>query len=428
MADYYNEPLRPQFHFTAPTGWLNDPNGLVFYAGEYHLFYQHNPHGTNWGNMTWGHAVSRDLVHWEPLPLAILPDARGHAFSGSAVVDWQNAAGFGREALLAFYTAAGDQVTPSQPYTQCLAASTDRGRTWTKFAGNPILNEITPGNRDPKVFWHDPSQRWVMALYVGVAGRHTIQFFTSTDLKQWQWRSTRDGFYECPDIFELDGRWVLFGADGRYVVGSFDGERFTVASGKHTSDWGTNFYAAQTFNDIPAADGRRILIGWMLGGQYPGMPFNQQMTFPCELALREGLLCKWPVREIATLHETAYDTPGLEGELFDIAAEIDPGNALECGFDVRGHSIRYVVGDQELFSGKQAVRLPLENGRFRIRLLVDRTSIELFGNGGRVTSSSCFLPDSNNRRVEFVTTGGTARLISFTAWKLRSAWSDNAGR
>ena len=363
----YDEPLRPQFHFTAPTGWLNDPNGLVFYAGEYHLFFQHNPHGTNWGNMTWGHAVSRDLVHWEALPLAILPDARGHAYSGSAVVDWQNTAGFGREALLAFYTAAGDQVISPQSYTQCLAASTDHGRTWTKFAGNPILNEITPGNRDPKVFWHAPSQQWVMALYVGEGDRHAIQFFTSNDLKQWQWRSTSDGFYECPDIFELNGRWVLFGADGRYVVGAFDGAKFTVASGKHSSDWGANFYAAQTFNDIPATDGRRILIGWMRGGQYPGMPFNQQMTFPCELTLRGDRLCKWPVREIAVLHEKSYDTPKLEGELFDIEAEIDPGNALECGFDVRGHPIRYVVGDQELFSGQQSVRLPLENGRFRIR-------------------------------------------------------------
>ncbi|NWF85857.1 MAG: glycoside hydrolase family 32 protein, partial [Bryobacteraceae bacterium] len=180
----YRERLRPQFHFTSRRGWNNDPNGLVYFEGTWHLFYQHNPYGWNWGNMHWGHAVSRDLVHWKETGDVLFPDAMGTMFSGSAVVDWQNTSGFGRRGvppLVLFYTAAGgtSKLSEGRPFTQCLAYSTDKGRTWIKYAGNPVLPEITPGNRDPKVIWHEPSRRWIMTLYVENNREHTIQFYAS---------------------------------------------------------------------------------------------------------------------------------------------------------------------------------------------------------------------------------------------------------
>jgi sucrose-6-phosphate hydrolase SacC (GH32 family) len=417
MAETY----RPQFHFTARTGWLNDPNGLVCYAGEYHLFFQHNPHGTNWGNMTWGHAVSPDLVHWRQLDHALAPDALGTIFSGSAVVDWQGTAGFGREALIALYTAAGETVSPKAPTTQCLAASTDRGRTWQKYAGNPVLPQLTPGNRDPRVFWHAPTGRWIMALYVGTTAGHTVQFFAAADLKHWTHLSTLPGFYECPDLFPLGDQWVLFGADGHYLLGQFDGTTFTPTSGLLVGDWGPNYYAAQTFSDIPATDGRRILVAWMRGGRYPDMPFNQQMTFPCELTLHAGRLRKWPVRELASLYAASHDCLAESGELCDISAEIAPGHAWACGFTVRGCTVTWLAGEQCLCLGQHRAPLPLRDGRLRLRLLVDRTSLEVFGHDGEVAFSACSLPHPQEPPIAFFSHGGQARLTGLAVHDLRPA-------
>lgn len=450
----YNETLRPQFHFTAREGWLNDPNGLVFYKGEYHLFFQHNPFGTTWGNMTWGHAVSTDLVHWTQLANALEPDALGTMFSGSAVVDWKNTAGFqtGTELpLIALYTAAGNTSPASKgkPSTQCLAYSNDCGRTWTKYGVNPVVANITAGNRDPKVIWHEATGRWIMALYVGEPIEndtlHMIYFLSSPDLKQWTLLSKVDGFFECPDLFELtvqddngNTRWVLFGADGRYVVGRFDGKQFVTESGKHMGDWGGNFYAAQTYSDIPASDGRRILVGWMINGTYPDMPFNQQMTFPCELTLRafaDGIrLCKNPVREIDLLYGKTHrwadvtvnpgDNPlaSVTGSLFDVEAEIEPGNATEFGFDIRGHKVSYIVGDHELLCLGRGARLEPIDNRIKVRLLVDRASVEVFGNDGRVASSSCFLPKRDTLPFYFYANGGTVRIVSLKVHELKSSW------
>ena len=455
----YKEKYRPQFHFTARQGWLNDPNGLVWYDGEYHLFFQHNPHGTNWGNMTWGHAVSTDLVHWRQLPNAIEPDALGTIFSGSAAVDWNNSAGFqtGREkSLVALYTAAGNTSPESkgQPDTQCLAFSNDRGRSWTKYDGNPVLANIAPGNRDPRIFWHARDKHWVMALYVCEQGEtgviHAVHFFSSTDLKKWTMTGRMDGFFECPDLFEIplddpplssgrtgeatDTRWVLFGADGNYVIGRFDAGRFVPESRKHAGDFGEHFYAAQTFNDTP--DGRRILIGWMRGGEYPDMPFNQQMTFPCELTLRtfpEGIrLCKQPVREIALLRGKKHSwrnlevgpgqnpLAGINGELFDIEAEIEIGTATDFGFDIRGYPVAYMVGDNALFWRNRSAHMNPVDGRIRIRIVVDRTSAEVFGNDGFVTFSSCFRQDIFNH-IGFYSSGGTVRLHTLQVHELKPA-------
>ena len=233
----YEEKYRPQFHFTAKRGWDNDPNGLVFYKGEYHLFFQHNPFGNQWGNMTWGHAVSPDLVHWTQLRNAIEPDRMGTIFSGSAVVDWENTASFQtgpEETLVAIYTAAGGTSPESkgQPFTQCIACSNDRGRTFTKYRANPVVPHMVGDNRDPKVVWHVPTRKWIMTLYLS---GNDYRFLASPDLKTWAKLHdiTVPGCAECPDFFEMtvDGepgvtKWVWTAANDKYLVGMFDGERF----------------------------------------------------------------------------------------------------------------------------------------------------------------------------------------------------------
>ena len=342
--------MRPQFHFTAKTNWLNDPNGLVFYGGRYHLFFQHNPSGIEWGNMTWGHAVSTDLVHWRQLDEALRPDRLGTIFSGSAVVDWQNTSGFQsgpEKPLVCFFTSAGGTSAESkgQPFTQSLAFSTDGGDTWTKFAQNPVLRHVAGENRDPKVIWHAPTKKWVMALYLD--GEH-YALFSSPNLKDWTRLSDIPTFgaSECPDLFELPlaenrrglsrfaesaeqkgtvplsaggsrtgSRWIFWGGNNHYLIGRFDGTTFTKESGPHRFEYGDNYYAAQTYSDIPASDGRRIQIAWMRGGKYPGMPFNQQMSFPSSLTLEttpDGpRLFRRPVKELALLHKERHAWQGV---------------------------------------------------------------------------------------------------------------------
>jgi fructan beta-fructosidase len=320
---------------------MNDPNGMVYYDGEYHLFYQHNPFGDKWGHMSWGHAVSPDLVHWEHLPVAI-PESNGvMAFSGGAVVDWNNTSGFGREGkppLVAIYT--GHREANQSQY---IAYSNDRGRTWTMYHGNPVLDIGRKDFRDPKVFWHEPQRRWVMV--VALPDQHKVSFYSSPDLKQWSHLSdfgpaaAVGGIWECPDLFELavDGdptntRWVLIvslnpgsisgGSGMQYFVGHFDGTRFTAdspAPGITTAgmpldsvrwaDYGKDFYAAVSWSDVPREDGRRLWLGWMNNWQYaqdiPTSPWRSVQSLPRTLALRttsQGIrMVQQPVMELQQL-------------------------------------------------------------------------------------------------------------------------------
>ena len=433
----YGETYRPQFHFSAAKNWLNDPNGLVFYAGEYHLFFQHNPVGMQGAgiNMHWGHAVSPDLVHWRELPIALSPIGENQRWSGSAVVDWKNSGGFqtGAEpALIAFQTLTG--------VGQVLSYSNDRGRTWKDYAQNPVLKD---GDRDPKVFWHEPTKKWIMALYQGTS----FVFYNSPDMKAWQKLSAIEGFYECPDIFELpvDGdakktMWVLVDGDGSYRLGDFDGTKFTPVTAKLRGDWGRNFYATQTWNDIPAQDGRRLQIAWMRGASYPQMPWSQQMSFPSELSLRtfpEGIrLCKVPAREIEKLHLKSQkwenlslkpgDNPlaGQQGDLLHIVADIELGDAQEVAFELRGQGIWFSNRDKKLHAGGEAAEFyPLHN-RLKLELLLDRTSLEVFADGGRVSASSCFIEPPGNQNLAVFSKGGTAKIVSLQVHTLRSAWPD----
>jgi fructan beta-fructosidase len=440
-ADLYREALRPQLHFSPRRGWTNDPNGLVSYRGEYHLFFQHNPYGWSWGNMHWGHAVSKDLVHWEEQQEALYPDAMGPIFSGSAVVDWGNTSGLGEEGkppLVLVYTAAGN------PTVQCLASSMD-GRTFTKYAGNPVVKQITGGNRDPKVFWHEPSKRWVMTLYVGIDKKHTIHILTTPNLKDWTVRSVVDGFYECPDLFELavggdaaEKKWVLTAASSEYRVGSFDGEKFTPETPKLPGQRGRGFYAAQTFSDIPSGDGRRIQIGW-LQAPSPGMPFNQALSVPMELKLArtsDGLRLTWtPVRELEKLRtkttraggttlDPGADNPlaGASGELLEIVAVFEPKKAV-VAFNVRGVIVRYDGAKEELEVEGLRVPAPLREGKADLRILTDRTAFEMFASGGRTYVPLPVIARADNRSVEVSVKEDTVRFAVLDVHELRSIWA-----
>ncbi len=418
MPDHvlYDETHRPQFHFTAQKNWLNDPNGLVYYQGEYHLFFQHNPTSVLWGNMTWGHAVSTDLVTWTQLEHALYPDDLGTIFSGSAVVDWHNTAGFqqGEEPpLIILYTSAGAHAPTPVPFAQCLAYSNDRGRTWSKYAGNPVLGHIKGHNRDPKIIWHDATEQWLMALYLDASD---YALYGSANLQEWQHICDLQlpGVAECPDLFELpvDGdeqnaRWVFWGANGGYLLGRFDGAVYVPETEVLYAEHGANGYAAQTWSDMAATDGRRLQISWMRGGKYPAMPFNQQMSFPVELTLRttlEGIrLCRAPVREIELLQnrvhygESTELVPGkplrphVDGDLFDIRIELELAAASAVGVHICGLDLRYdVAGERLSFLAKE---------------------VELKARAGKLA-----LP------LSFYAEGGAAQLQTLAVHELRSAW------
>ena len=435
----YEERYRPQFHFSAKKNWLNDPNGCVFYDGEYHLFFQHNPKGIKWGNMTWGHAVSTDLVHWRQLPDAIVPYDGGTVFSGSAVVDSHNLSGFGKgqqQPLVAVFTHA------RKPFGQAIAYSTDKGRTWELYAkGKHVIPNqgLDGGERDPKVFWHDPSRKWIAVLWVR---KGTARFFASDDLKQWTHTSdfVVKNFYECPDMYALpvDGnhqnmKWVLHDAAFNYWIGMFDGRQFVPEEGPISGDLGANFYAAQSWSNTAP---RVVHIAWMRDGKYPGMPFNQQMSFPCQLELRtlsDGIrLCRTPVKEIENLyteHFTLKDKPlkldenllaGISGDLFDIEMEIVPGQADEFGLRLHDRAITYAAGKVSCL-GRSAPLSPVD-GTVTLRILVDRTSLEVFGNNGEISLTSCFLPKNLETKLELYAMGANAHIKSLKVRKLRSAW------
>ena len=296
------EPFRPQYHFTPEKNWMNDPNGMVFYEGEYHLFYQYNPAGDKWGHMSWGHAVSPDMVHWTHLPLALAEADNVMIFSGSAVVDWKNSSGFGKDGrppLVAVYT--GFRTTDRVQF-QCIAYSNDKGRTWTKYSGNPVIDINSMDFRDPKVQWHDATRRWIMT--VSLSAEHKVRFYGSDNLKAWTLLSefgpagATGGVWECPDLFELplpgtnDKRWVLVvnmnpgsvagGSGGQYFIGRFDGTQFvadrdslipprpgrSASESAHWFDYGPDYYAAVSWSDVPASDGRRLWLGWMSNWEY----------------------------------------------------------------------------------------------------------------------------------------------------------------
>ena len=467
----YREPLRPQFHFSPRRGWVGDPNGLVYYKGDYHLFFQYNPYGTKWGNMHWGHAVSKDLVHWQELPITLYPPKLGdHPYSGSAVVDRENTAGFknGPEDPIVI-------IFPSTRRDICLTYSTDGGRTFTEFSGNPVCK----GNGgDPRVFWHETTRRWIMItcrilksspeVPPGKPGwlekaQCGFEFFSSTDLKHWERNSGIADCWECPDLFELpiggnqkNKKWVLMPnhvpslcvggkyAGGRYLVGTFDGKQFTPDTKILQFNFGNTYGAAQSYNNIPAEDGRRINVGCAFNTRMPGMPFSQMMNFPTELRLQnteEGpRLFAWPIREISALYAAKREfsqiplspqgtvLPGVEAGLLDISAEFSVGVATEeVGLMLRGVAVTFDAKSGLLKCADRTAPLKPVNGTIKLRLLLDRVSLEIFANEGRIYMPMAILPKDEERAVTVFAKGGDVRLTVLTVHTLKSAWENDTG-
>ncbi|HZG74716.1 MAG TPA: glycoside hydrolase family 32 protein [Paenibacillus sp.] len=486
----YEETYRPQFHFSPASGWMNDPNGMVYYEGEYHLFYQYHPHSNMWGPMHWGHAVSRDLVRWEHCPIALKPDRLGTIFSGSAVVDRDDTTGFfgGGSGLVAMFTQHAAEADGAVRQRQSLAYSADRGRTWTMYAGNPVLEDRRFADfRDPKVFRDEARDRWCMALAAG----DRVMIYHSPNLIDWTFASefgadegSHDGVWECPDLFELsvDGdasrkKWVLLvsigahpdhpeGSRTQYFVGDFDGERFVSDAPPDTVLWldrGRDNYAGVTWSDIPASDGRRLFIGWMSNWMYadktPTEGWRSAMTLPRELTLRASedgaRLFQTPVRELRSLRETALrledvrldpttNDPlhSLSLDRFELEAEFELGDAESFGFVVRAGggeatTIGYDAARQCVFVDRRASgdtsfherfpcrhesRLPPRDGRIKLRLFVDRSSVELFANDGELVATDLVFPGPESRGIGLFARGGSVRAISVTAYRLATIW------
>ena len=453
----YDQALRPQFHFSSLKGWHNDPNGMVWYDGEYHLYFQHNPKDTKWGNMTWGHAVSTDMVHWKQLAHAIMPYGGGTIFSGTAIVDHSNSLGKqmgDTKSIVAFFSFA------KEPFHQAAAYSTDKGRTFTLVKnGGPIVPNqgFDKGERDPKVFWHEASKKWVMVLWVkrgakvGTAEEKLgkVRFFNSDDLVNWEMTSDFDRawVFECMDLVELpiDGdmnnkKWLLYDASFDYEIGDFDGKTFTTDKKVYKGDVGRNFYAAQSFNNSP--DDRTVMIGWMNQGGNSifleaGMPFNQQMSFPTTMELKttdDGIqLFRWPVKEIKSLYSKSYKYNNLTTEeaskklkhlsveLIDLSMEFEPTGSMKLS--LRGLEIDYIKDRHEFVFGESHMAAPLIDGKLQLRVLLDRSSIELFVNRGAVVSTNCALPEINKSIT--ISSDSNIKISTLNINELKSIWPVN---
>lgn len=443
------EKFRPTVHHTPLYGWMNDPNGMVYQDGEYHLFYQYNPYGSQWENMTWGHSVSKDLIHWNHLDNAITPDAIGTIFSGSCVVDKNNSAGFGKNAMVAIYTAAGDDQT------QCLAYSNDKGKTFKKYTQNPILTSDVKDFRDPKVFWNETTSQWNLVLAAG----QEMRFYTSDDLRNWTYESCfgkeygcHDGVWECPDLMELpiegtnNKKWVLIcninpggpfgGSATQYFTGTFDGHRFICDMKPKATKWadyGKDHYAAVTFNNAPA--GRHLMMAWMSNWQYAGnVPTKQYRSansiardislyeddgetylkvVPAQEneASREKILLqaknlslgkKQVTRKMAKndgVYEMVIDFTTAGGNQLTFTLSNEKGENVKMTYDITRHSFTMdrTNSGETAFSKDFATitTAPAKiSENMQLRVFVDKSSMEAFDGNGRFAMSNLIFPST----------------------------------
>lgn len=471
------EKFRPVYHHTPAYGWMNDPNGMFYKDGVYHLYFQHNPYGSTWGNMTWGHSTTTDLVNWNYEGLAIKPDAWGAVFSGSAVVDYDNTAGFGKNAVVAFYTSA-----KSSPWgdtqSQSMAYSLDNGKTFVKYAYNPVVTSSKRDFRDPKVFWYAPDKHWVMIL----AGGQEMDIYSSKNLKDWKYESSfgakqgaHGGVWECPDLVELpvegtkEKKWVLicninpggpFGGNAaQYFVGTFDGKKFVNESPTQTKwmDWGKDHYATVTFSNAPG--GRCIALGWMSNWQYqtvlPTLQYRGSNTIARDLTLYrqdgELLLRCAPSPEIEKARMQKVSVPSFKvSDSYDLASLLEGNDgAYEIDMTIKNSGASKIMFTLSNDKGekvnmyydimrKQFVMDRSESGKvdfsvdfpavtvapvydtdnIRLRLFVDRTSIEAFGEGGKFVMTNQVFPTEPYNKMSFVSVRGNFTVKSMDVYKL----------
>lgn len=479
QSDTYHEQYRPAYHFSPKNNWTNDPNGLVYFNGIYHLFFQYNPMGDLWGHMSWGHATSKDLVHWQQEPVALQEENGVMIFTGSAVVDARNTSGFcsGKAGCLVAVYTGHTPKTIDKPalQTQNLAYSNDDGRTWTKYARNPVLDLHMSDFRDPKVFWSNAARQWIMV--VSLPDDHKAQFYGSPDLKSWSQlgsfgpEGAAEGQWECPDLIELpldrkgkETRWVLKiglnpggiqgGSGEQYFIGRFDGKRF-INDNKPSltlwTDYGKDCYCALTFNNMPPGQ-PHTMMGWMDNWQYasqlPTHPWRGQMTVPRAVSLKkfpEGIrLVQQPIPGLERLRERHFTMKNLReasGQSLEILSAIKIGGATEVGwkvlaedgtftaigYDVRAGQLlvdRTHSGDVS-FSEKFPARMyaPFKPGsRLRLHILIDRSSVEVFAGDGQVAMTNLVFPRKDASKVEFYASGGKPGPVTADIWTLKSIW------
>ena len=433
------EHFRPVYHHTPQWGWMNDPNGMFYIesspsgndgqagsaGGVWHLYYQWNPYGSQWENMTWGHSTTRDFIHWEPQPTAIVADGLGTIFSGSCVVDKENTAGFGRGAIVAFYTSAGENQTQSMAY------STDNGKTFTKYEGNPVLTSSAPDFRDPHLFWHEETHRWIMLLAVG----QEMQIYSSPNLKQWTFESrfgaeygNHGGVWECPDMMRMPVRgtgqkkWMLIcninpggpfgGSATQYFVGDFDGHKFTCESRPEVTKWmdyGKDHYATVTFDNAP--NGRRVAIAWMSNWQYgnevPTKQFRSANSIPRDLDLfvvgtetycgvmpSEEML-KLRGKTVKQLTDACEVVVTLKGTA-DITLSNDKGEEVTMRYNAQKQTFemdRTKSGDTSFSENFACTTIAPTHGQMtQLRLFIDRSSIEAFDGDGKMAMTNLVFP------------------------------------
>tara|TARA_R110000764_G_C11029270_1_gene385198 strand:+ start:24653 stop:26203 length:1551 start_codon:yes stop_codon:yes gene_type:complete len=483
----YQEEYRPQFYFSPEEKWMNDPNGLVYHEGIYHLFYQYYPEDIVWGPMHWGHAVSEDMVHWEHKPIALYPDENGLIFSGSAVVDKKNTSGFGKEgktplvAIFTYHSMEGEKEGRNDFQTQGIAYSLDNGETWNKYADNPVIvnGEGIKDFRDPKVFWHKPSNGWILTL---VAGDHA-KFYSSKNLKDWTYLSdfgksqgAHGGVWECPDLFPLqiegsdEEKWVLIisinpgapngGSGTQYFVGDFDGTTFT-SNQKNPKwlDYGTDNYAGVTYNNVPEEE--RIFIGWMSNWDYardtPTKKWRSAMTVPRKLSLHKVednyFLANYPIDKMGDLTSptvinqvevaaAATDTLQVEGlyqseiqlkttaKNFQLLFKNELDEVLVLDFDATNQiltvdrTLSGKVDFQEDFGAKKHVAplKGLKKGPHQFKILMDWSSMELFMDQGMLSITEQLFPTSPYNTLIINNENGSEPIIIQSIKEMKSIW------
>ncbi len=478
QTNFYHEKFRPQFHFSSQKNWINDPNGLIYSNGEYHLFYQYNPFGNNWGHMSWGHSVSKDLVKWKQLPVAIREENGIMIFSGSIVLDNKNRSALGPKKedapMVAIYSGQ-DSVLQAQH--QNLAYSLDNGKSWSKYSANPVLDIKMKNFRDPNVFWHEPTKRWIMS--VAMPNEKMISFYSSFSLKQWNFegdfgpQSDTSGVWECPDLIQVPivgepnkKKWVLLVSQNssmQYFVGEFNGSKFFNENPYNKimrPDYGTDYYAAISYKTTP--DKIPTTIGWVSNWNYandvPTSPWRGSMSIPRKLAVKkmgsEWILVQEPIKALRSMRSTAevlkepikvtynYSTP-FKGQSYEMELSIRPGTTSVSGVKIAvggNHyfMIKYDASIEQLYIDRSNMPsdfsaqyqyfniknayLKTINDLVKLHIFVDKSIVEIFANNGELVFTSLIFPDERDTGIEFFSDGNESIFENVWFWPMKSIW------